>query len=331
MKKYPKLRQPENYILSFEDFEQIGNFDFLLDHLTDIPASEPINRIQINEVGLYNQNMTIYVEDFETRDNYIPAYCTINVGVDITENRGIHMSRCVQSIFKLAKKKYKTLDIFTAELANMVKDKQESKTGIAEVKGIYLHKRYTRKTGLESHDKVRLISKATAMDNQISIKTGMQVYNMTACPCTKAFTKYSIVPGLKSMELTLEQIKQILDITATGTHTQIGTTTILLDKENVDITHKDLYDIFDESTHLIYELLKRPDEHDFVQHAIKKPQFAEDVTREVAFNTFQQFKEKLSSNAEINVESILHDSIHIHDVRSIIKKTFGDIQKELES
>jgi GTP cyclohydrolase FolE2 len=81
---------------------------------------------------------------------------------------------------------------------------------------------------------------------------------------------------------------------------------------------------------LVYELLKRPDEHDLVIRALTKPQFTEDVVREVVFNTYQQFKHILSPTAALYAESLLLDSIHIHDVQTVINKTMGEIKNEVE-
>jgi GTP cyclohydrolase FolE2 len=87
--------------------------------------------------------------------------------------------------------------------------------------------------------------------------------------------------------------------------------------------------VLDNSLHLAYELLKRPDEHDFVKSVLNRPQFTEDVAREVAYNAYQAFHKKLSPDAESPVKSVLQDSIHMHDVRTVIKKTFVDLAFEL--
>jgi GTP cyclohydrolase FolE2 len=88
--------------------------------------------------------------------------------------------------------------------------------------------------------------------------------------------------------------------------------------------------VLDNSVHIVYELLKRPDEHDFVKSVLDRPQFTEDAAREVAYNAYQAFNKKLSPNAELFVKSILQDSIHTHDVRTVIKKTFGEIKMDLD-
>src|SRR5260221_12374881 len=163
---------------------------------------------------------------------------------------------------------------------------------------------------------------------EIKVQTGLRAYNMTACPCTRTFTKYSVVPELVKLGFDKDTVQKVLDITHSGTHTQRGTVTLLVDKTSDKMTHGALHKILEESCHLIYELLKRPDEHDLVVRALSKPQFTEDVVREVAFTAYQAFSDA-PGKTKLIVESILLDSIHIHDVCTMIERSFSDIQKEL--
>ena len=324
-----RMHKPENYQITEADINT-ENFGDLLNDLTEVVNSEPLYNISLTRIGIGNQKSMVNIASMEDPNTYVPVLCEINTGVDLKDNRGIHMSRCIQSIFNLAQKKYPTLDDFTYELAKAVKEIQETETGFADVSGTYIHKRYTRKTQLESYDSVHILSKAMYSNNKSRVQTGMKVYNTTACPCTKAFTKYSVVPELKKAGLSVEHIQHVLETVTSGTHMQLGTTVLMVDKENSNISHKDIYNVLDKSLHLVFELLKRQDEHDFVRTTIRRPQFTEDAGREVAFNAYEAFKDTLSPNAEMLVESILQDSIHIHDVRTLINKTFGDLKNEIE-
>lgn len=329
MKKYLRLHKPEEYTLLDDDIEKVEDFNGLLDHLTDVVNSSPLHKIGLSRIGIGSQKIYITIESLEDPKVYVSMLCEVNTGTDLIENRGIHMSRCLESIFQLSQKKFKSLDDFAVELAKMVKHKQQSNMAFAEVTGTYIHKRFTRKTKLESFDSIQLISKAEINKDKISIKTGVKVHNATSCPCTKTYTKYSVVPKLKALSLTNEQIRNILDVTIAASHMQLGPTILMIDKENSNISHKDLYDVLDKSLHIVYELLKRPDEHEFVESVIRRPQFTEDAARDVAHNAYEAFKTKLSPKAELIVESLLQDSIHTHDVHSLIKKTFQEIKKGL--
>lgn len=328
MKK--NLSQISNQLLSENDLADESNFTTFLNSVSDIASTQSLSKQAITHSGIHNQKAIIYIKNFEDGNEYIPVFCEINIGVDVKDYRGVHMSRYSQNLFELANEKFDDLDIFTEKLAKVVREKQESNISNVEVVGTYIHKKLTKKSNLLSYDSMYLISNAISTKDKTSVQTGIKVYNMTACPCTKSYTKYMIAPELKAMGLSTQQINDILKITMPATHTQRGTTTLLINKEDSTINHKDLYNILEESTHLIYDLLKRPDEHDLVIRAVQRPQFTEDVAREVADNAYKQFKDSLSSNAEIYVESILNDAIHIHDVRTVIKKTFGEIQKEIE-
>lgn len=329
MKKYPKLYKPENYNLTEVDIKNINEFDSLLNHLTNTVASEPIHKIGLNKIGIGNLKAMVNVQNIDSPKTFTPILCEIDAGVDLKINRGIHMSRLVDSVFLLTQKQFKDLDEFAVELAKMIKQKQESNKAFVKIKATYIHKRHTRKTSLTSYDTIHPLSHVSIIKDSIQIKTGMKVYNATACPCTKTYTKYSIVPGLKELGLNLSQIQKILDLTVPASHMQLGTTTLVIDKEKSDITPLQIYEVLNNSLHIVYELLKRDDEHEFVKRAIDKSQFTEDAARDVAYNAYQSFKNKLSDKAEIYIKSILQDSIHTHDVRTTIQKTFGEIEKEL--
>ena len=102
-----------------------------------------------------------------------------------------------------------------------------------------------------------------------------------------------------------------------------------MDKTSCDIRQEDIYSILDDKAHLVYELLKRPDEHDLVIRALQKPQFTEDVARDVALGAFEFFEGIVPDNTKVVVESILNDSIHIHDVQTVIKTRIGQIRNVL--
>ncbi|MGI8420618.1 MAG: GTP cyclohydrolase, FolE2/MptA family [Candidatus Levyibacteriota bacterium] len=329
MKNKSKIIDPLNYQLIAEDLQNPSTYEPFLKDLTDIPAADPLHPVNISKAGIHNQSVYITIEDIENKKEFVPLLCNVSVSTNLTTTRGVHMSRFLQAIFSLSTKKFHSLDDFSSELAQTVRELQGSQIGVAEVTGTYLHKTLTKKTQQLSMDKLQLISNATVTEKDVKVKTGMEVYNLTACPCTRTFTKYSVVPELQKMGLTIEQINQILDMSLSGTHTQRGVTTLLLDKESADINHTSIYNILNNSVHMIYELLKRPDEHDLVLRALKKPQFTEDVAREVAFNTYQQFNDVVSSDAKLYAKSILFDSIHIHDVQTVVENTFGELKKEL--
>lgn len=323
-----QYKDPVNYKLKDSDLIQGEEFNSFLKELTDVPSSVPLNNLSINEAGITNQQVIVTLHDIEGRDFTVPTYCDITMKVELKGHRGIHMSRCEEILFDACNKTYKSLDDFAIVLAKNLKEKQKSNISHVGIIGTYIHKRLTRKTKKESLDKLYLISNVTIRADKIEVQTGIKAYNMTACPCTRTFTKYSVIPKLIALGLNKDKIQQILDITHSGTHTQRGTISLIIDNPKNIITHRQLYSVLDTSCHLIYELLKRPDEHDLVVRALNKPQFTEDVVREVAHDVVNMFVD-CPENTRLRVESILLDSIHIHNVCTLIDKFFLEIRNEI--
>jgi GTP cyclohydrolase FolE2 len=175
-----------------------------------------------------------------------------------------------------------------------------------------------------------MILRATsiATPKNTSSQIGISAYNMTGCPCTETFTKFAVVPKLKDAGFNLAQISEILDITNSGTHTQRGLATVNVDKASPKVTYAKLYEVLDSSCHLVYELLKRPDEHELVVRVLRHPQFTEDVVRDIVDNVVRILGGEFKPSSKIFASSQLYDSIHIHDVYTEIEKNYGELAHE---
>lgn len=322
-------KDPVNYNLRAEDFD--GNFNEFLETVTDVPSSPSLHPINIDEAGITNQQVYIQIRDIDGRENIKPMLCNIEIGVRLEGHRGIHMSRCEEALFALSREPHDSIDSFAVALAKLVRDKQESKGCVVKVTGIYIHDHPTKVTGRISEDKIYLLSEASVDGDGEKVKTGVKAFNINACPCTRAYTKYSAVPALQQKGFTPDQIRDILNIVVTGSHTQRGTISVVIDKTSEEITTSEIYRIIDGAAHLVYELLKRSDEHELVTRALNHPQFTEDVAREVALGIFRRFRDVVPPETRLRVESILQDSIHIHDVKTRIDTDFGRITKSIEN
>jgi len=327
MKKTP--RDPVNYELKEEDLE--GDFADFLNTVTDVPSSPSLHPIHVNEAGITNQQVYIKIKNIDGKGEEKPLLCDIEIGVNLEDHRGIHMSRCEEALFDLTKQTHESLDDFAIALAREIREKQGGKGGVVKVNGLYLHERATKVTQRTSQDKIYLLSRAEADRDKETIQTGVRAFNINACPCTRAYTKYSAIPALQKAGFDQEEIKKILDIVVTGSHTQRGTISVVVDKTTPEIVAGEIYRVIDDSAHLVYELLKRPDEHELVIRALRNPQFTEDVAREVVFNMFKRFETVAPDSTKMSVESVLQDSIHIHDVRTKIGTTFGQIRQSIKN
>lgn len=322
MKK--QFKDPVNYKLTSDDIND-SKFEEFLDDLTDVPSSVSLKPFSIDKAGIAEQSAYINVECIDDASRNTTMLVDVRMQVELKGHRGIHMSRCEEALFSLLSKTHKSLDSFTAELARKLLELQESKKAFVSAKGLYVHQRKTRKSKKTSHDKMELRASSVATDEGVKSNIGISAFNMTGCPCTETFTKFAVVPELKKAGYDLNQITEILNITVSGTHTQRGLATINIDKTSDKVTYLKLYEILDDSCHLVYELLKRPDEHELVVRVLRKPQFTEDVVRDIADQIVKNLGTELAPETNIFISSQLYDSIHIHDVYTEIEKQFKEL------
>lgn len=320
------IKDPVNHKLTASEMK-MDKFGEFLNELTDVPSSVPLRPYTINKAGIANQSAYIKVRSFSS-DGFVPIFCNISMQVELEGHRGIHMSRCEEALFYLADQEHESLDSFAEQLAKELQERQDASISYVSVEGHYLLERSTIKSNRISHDKMTLTASVKRNKNKTDTRIGVAAYNITACPCTETFTKFSVVPKLTEAGFSLKQIQNILEITNSGTHTQRGIATIITDKTTQEVTHKALYNVLDKSCHLIFELLKRPDEHDLVVRALRKPQFTEDVVREIAANYIKQLSDYMHNNSYFFTSSLLFDSIHIHDVYTEIEKNFSQLKDE---
>jgi len=317
---------PINHELRADDINET-KFDNFLENLTDVPSSMPLQPFTIDKAGIVNQDVYVKIRSLFS-SQYVSVLCRVSMQVQLVGHRGIHMSRCEEALFQLINNKYENLEDFASELAKEIRKRQDSDVSYVGVEGQYLAKRKTKKSKLTSYDKIYLAAEVCSSRQKTSVKIGLKASNITGCPCTETYTKFSIIPALKKQGFSLEQIKKILNTTKSGTHTQRGLSTIYVDKNSRNVNHKTLYEILDKSCHLIFELLKRPDEHELVLRALTKPQFTEDVVREIVGNTLSVLG-NLPDHTRLSATSLLYDSIHIHDVYTKIDRTIGELKKEV--
>ena len=315
---------PVNYKITWKE---VDNYDSFLDKLTDVPASIPLRNIDISEAGITNQEIILRIKWLDWEE--AAMYTEVSLHVSLEWHRGIHMSRCEEVLFEAKDILFDNLNEAGLFIAKKLKDKQESKTAFVNLKAHYFHPHITKRSGKTSFDKMFFTSKVIYSDESQNIMSWIEVFNITACPCTKTYTKFSVVPELTKMGLDVDDINKILNLTLSWSHTQRWVTIVRLENNKAEITYQSLYKILDESVHLIYDLLKRPDEHELVVRALSKPQFTEDVIRDVAYNIIVWLQDQLDNESSIYIESLLNDSIHIHDVHTKLSCKVKDIKNKI--
>lgn len=317
---------PVNYTLRQSDMDA-ERFPAFLNKLTDVPSSFPLNRLPINKAGIVNQSAYVRIPSL-FNDEDISILCDISMFVGLSSHRGIHMSRCEEALTALTVSTHSSLNQFAEDLAHDLLKRQKSDQAQVSITGTYLAKRTTKVSKQESFDRMYLHADAEVSLSNATQRVGLSAYNITGCPCTRTYTKYSVIPKLTELGFSFDQIGKILDATVSGTHTQRGLAKLTLEKTDESISHRSIYDVLDTSCHLVYELLKRPDEHDLVIRALRRTQFTEDVARDIASTALERFS-TAPDQTEIFASSHLYDSIHIHDVYTEISRSLGELRASL--
>lgn len=319
-------KQPLSYKVTKKDIEK-GRFKQFMDEITDLPNSSPAHPFKLPLVGLVDQEAVIFIKKLndEQLEEYVPVFCSVDMYIDLSKKRGIHMSRCEEVLVELSDKKYDTLQDFALSLAREIRGNQPASESSVHVAGKYLRRHRTRITKKISRDSITLLANASSGAKGETVEIGLQALHLTACPCTLAHTKFSCAPDLAELGLDIDTINKVLDLFRTGTHTQRGLTTVLIENSAGKITHSDLIDVYENSLQLLYDLLKRPDEHDLIIRTLKNPQFTEDVVRDIAAGIKSSLSKKIKSDATIYIESELQDSIHTHNVKAVISTIFAEL------
>ncbi|WP_181037214.1 GTP cyclohydrolase, FolE2/MptA family [Arthrobacter sp. 4R501] len=322
------IYDPPNHQLSVGDINS-SDYASFLDGLTDVPEAPPLIPIAIDRAGISNQLAPLIIKSLFGED-YVTIECKVNMQVSLKGHRGIHMSRCEEALFRLSTQTHESLESIAEKLVRELALAQSSDSAFVQIEGTYFYPHATRMTRRESVDHVVLFAHAEIRSGTLKSSIGLSATNMTGCPCTKTYTKFAVVPELTAAGFSSEQVTTILDITNSGTHTQRGVAKIFVERTDQSLTHGLLLNVLDRSCHLVFDLLKRPDEHDLVLRALKKPQFTEDVVRAIVADFIETSSPQLDPGTEVFASSLLFDSIHSHDVYTEIRRSAGDLCLELD-
>ena len=283
----------------------------VLNKSADVPEMTPDFPIELSEVGISEKTVWINL-----------PYGRIPFEVEITTNlsgdfKGIHMSRIEKIIADLYEKDFNDIKEYGFILAKTVLDNQNGTQAKVFLNGKVPYISKTLISKKDSIDNIELtyevIYKKESHNLYVS-KLGLKVFHITACPCTQEYNKALFKEGNNKL---------------LPTHSQRCITSLVIEDKRGCITYDDLLNCFKGPLHLIQDLLKRPDEAELVLACHNRPQFAEDVVRQLAFEITKRLKDKITDDAIIEISSKSFESIHIHNVICRLKNNFKGLKKTL--
>jgi GTP cyclohydrolase-4 len=296
-----------------------------LNMVTDVPSSMPALQIPVAEAGVADHPVFFEVRSFADRAETLPVHGTVSATATLTgEQRGVHMSRIVESLQHVSSQVWDSVDDFIRALSEDVAKRQGLDRSRARFDGTTLINGTAPMTGRLSRDSWGVHAEATCTDGHTDSEVGVTATIMTACPCTRAHSWYSAVIDLADI-VDLEMAHRLGERLVTFTHSQRATVTATVTGGPGGLALEDCYAAICESTHVVHELLKRPDEHALVRRAHEHPQFTEDVVREVAGALATRAHGRASGDAQLHVASAALESIHAHAVQSRVEGSVAEL------
>ena len=255
---------------------------------------------------------------------------TINMDafVDLpSTQKGSHMSRNVEVINEVVDKSVRkpvaSLEALCADICRSLLKRHEYATySEVKMKGDYFLEKKTS-SGRRSLEGYKLIAKATARRNDISVKKmiGVEVIGMVTCPCAMETIRANLMSKYPIYKECLKEIPVI-------THNQRNISTLLIEvPEKYEIEADDLIQIVEGSiSSPTYEILKRDDEADVVYKAHLNPKFVEDVVRDILAKILKNYTD-LPDEVIVTVRSESEESIHKHNAFAERVTTLGELRK----
>jgi GTP cyclohydrolase-4 len=251
----------------------------------------------------------------------------IDVFVDLpASQKGSHMSRHVEVINEIVDESVRapveSLEALSEEIASTLLKRHEyaSKSEVNISSDYFLERELP--SGVKSLESYKLLGQAKAQRGKDINKKliGVEVIGMNACPCAMETIREVLATDKPVFKEELKDVPMI-------THNQRNISTLMIEvPSNYLIEADDLIEIVEQSmSSPTYEILKRSDEGKVVYGAHTKPQFVEDVVREILTRVLEKYPD-LPDDLEVTVRSESEESIHKHNAFAERVTTIGELR-----
>ncbi|MBZ8178625.1 GTP cyclohydrolase, FolE2/MptA family [Oscillatoria salina] len=290
--------------------------------LTDIPAKSPQHPIYIQSVGTSDSTCFFsLMNPFTNQYDHVEAKASVFVDLNPSQ-RGIHMSRLQEVLNNLdIQQNWNTLAEVSDFIAIQAKRVQKSEKSEVELAVNSYVQTFNPRSRTRSKQPISITASSIISDSHTLHTIGLNIKVMTACPCTMKYSRLKAEQDLRSSLGDHFNNSIMQCVPPTFTHSQRGTLSVKVSSENDLIPLQRLYLCISRVAHLVESVLKRPDEHSLVQKSHAKPQFCEDLCREVAVSIASEVGS--SDLVEVSVE--LDESIHPHKAFAKLSIKASDI------
>ena len=309
--------------------------------LPDVQANRPAVPINLTRVGVTDVKKLVILK----RENRDPVTLTavFDIFVDLPADRkGSNLSRNLEAIdetltetFKMTSYDVENICGFVAE--NLLRHHEYAGRAEVRMRSEYVLDRRSPVTGISREQFINIFSEAvaergTGQDHLIRKTVGAEVMGMTACPCAQSMMAETAENKLRELGVEEEKIRIFMENVPMATHNQRGRGLISVRTTDVkaSLLEKIIRVIEESMSSDIFEVLKRVDEREVVEHAHKNPKFVEDCVRTMAKKIVDSFPE-LSDDSFVTIRQINEESIHRHNAFAERIAELGDIRAELRN
>lgn len=287
----------------------------------DIPNQTPVTPLLVKRVGLKRSSIPVKLTDPFGGSEPIQLSCDVDVAVSLEGGRrGIHVSRIGDVLARLSGETYVSLQQYAGRLAETLKAAQQSENAHTHVQGVFTY--LENVVGVKekrSLEHLTLIADADLTPNGLSLGQGLGFSHITACPCVQETYRNSFGSDDQQFLASIADKRMPL-----LTHTQRCETKLFLRGLAEQVVLRDLVACIDAGVVRSQNTLPREFELLNVQQAHAKPQFLEDVLRDLLARAYRMVR-KRNTEGTIRVVSSSMESIHDFDLGGEIEYSLGEL------
>lgn len=297
-------------------------WDRWLERETDIPASPPTVPLPVHAAGIAELRLPLSLAGLASQ-----SHASITVTLDLSPaRRGVHMSRLVEASLGEVDRVWLHPAGAAAHILQAALEGQPATSGQVELQADGFITSTAQQSGLASLEPVVLFGNARGRLNDFATAQGLEVQALSACPCTQAYTRWTLARELTDLDSSAAM--RLAPGLLTATHVQRLRLRTMLQDASPAVTPTQLLESVRRAVTIARTTLKRPDEHELVRSAHRRPQFTEDAVRDVAAQIVVD-QPSLEAEARLTVTARAEESIHPHEAVAEIDLSVGDVRQAL--
>lgn len=291
----------------------------------DIASQKPEYKLPLKKMGVTRTGIPVQMLNPFGSNDLVHLSCDVAMHVSLGDDRrGIHVSRLGDTLASHTAESYQSLADYAVRVAETTRRVQHAEHATVEASGLFAFLEplngVKSKVSLES---LELSARAEATGKQTKLTSGISFNHITACPCVQETFRHS--HGPQSEELISEINRRQMPLL---THSQRCRTTILIEGASHMPDVATLLDCIDSVVVRCQNTMPREYELLTVYKAHHKPQFLEDVLRELSAS-LARLLEGNDPETRVRITSISMESIHDFDLDGEIEYTLADLRAML--